>query len=189
MAHAVFISHSANDPRLADAVCGSLERRSVRCWIAPRDIIPGRSWGESIVEAIDGSRAMVVVLTANANRSRHVVKEVERAESKSVPIIPFRAEAVTLNKSLEYFLSAQHWLDAVSRPIEPHLDTLAHTVGLVLAGADSAALASEAHRLPRGPARPSSEVIQEFNELPPDDWGAVPGSKLGTFMRRLFGER
>jgi hypothetical protein len=188
MAHAIFISHSASDPQLADAVCASLERRSVRCWIAPRDIVPGRSWGESIVEAIDASRAMVVVLTANANRSRHVVKEVERAESKGVPIIPFRAEALTLNKSLEYFLSAQHWLDAVSRPIEPHLDVLARTVERLLTGMDSAGLAAEAHR-PRGPARPSADVIQEFNELPPDDWGAVPGSRLGTFMRRLFAER
>jgi hypothetical protein len=189
MTHAVFISHSAKDPRLADAVCGSLERRSVGCWIAPRDIIPGRSWGESIVEAIDGSQAMVVVLTANANRSRHVVKEVERAESKGVPIIPFRAETVTLNKSLEYFLSAQHWLDAVSRPIEPHLDTLARTVERLLAGTDSAGLAAEAQRLPHRPARPASEVIHEFNELPPDDWGAVPGNRLGTFFRRLFAER
>jgi hypothetical protein len=36
MAHDVFISYSTKDKPIADAVCGTLERNGVRCWIAPR---------------------------------------------------------------------------------------------------------------------------------------------------------
>ena len=41
----VFISHSSKDKHVADAICAVLERRGLRCWIAPRDVTPGASWG------------------------------------------------------------------------------------------------------------------------------------------------
>jgi hypothetical protein len=49
-----------------------------------------------------------------------VRREVERAVHKQVSILPFRIENVLPSKSLEYFLSAQHWLDAFPPPREPH---------------------------------------------------------------------
>jgi hypothetical protein len=52
MAHDVFISHSTEDKAVADAVCAILEKNGVRCWIAPRDILPGADWSASIVDGI-----------------------------------------------------------------------------------------------------------------------------------------
>lgn len=54
----VFISHSSKDANRAMAVCKTLERRAVRCWIAPRDIVPGTEWGEAIIDGIDRSRIL-----------------------------------------------------------------------------------------------------------------------------------
>ena len=56
MAHDVFISYSSKDKLIADAACAILESKGIRCWIAPRDILPGADWGESIVDALE-SRA------------------------------------------------------------------------------------------------------------------------------------
>lgn len=39
--HDVFISYASSDKPVADAVCAALEQRGIRCWIAPRDILPG----------------------------------------------------------------------------------------------------------------------------------------------------
>src|SRR5688572_25696121 len=50
--HDVFVSHSAKDKAKADAVCDALEKGGVRCWIAPRDILPGANWATSILKAI-----------------------------------------------------------------------------------------------------------------------------------------
>ena len=61
MSHDVFISHSSADKRAADAACGLLEARGIKCWIAPRDIRPGSDWGESIITAIEQTR--IVLLT------------------------------------------------------------------------------------------------------------------------------
>jgi hypothetical protein len=134
MAHDVFISYSSKDKPVADATCATLEARGIRCWMAPRDIMPGADWGESIIDAINSSRAFVLVFSANANVSVQIKREVERAINKGLPVIPLRIENVLPVKSLEFFLSTPHWLDAFSPPLEKHLNYLADVIGSVLDG-------------------------------------------------------
>lgn len=134
MAHDVFVSYSSKDKPVADAVCATLEQRGTRCWIAPRDILPGRDWGEAIVDAIGAARVMVLVFSKSANASPQVKREVERAVNKGVIIVPFRIEEVQPSKNLEYFLGTPHWLDALTRPLEQHLEYLADTVSRLLSG-------------------------------------------------------
>jgi hypothetical protein len=40
LAHDVYISYSREDKWAADAACATLEAAGIRCWIAPRDILP-----------------------------------------------------------------------------------------------------------------------------------------------------
>ena len=124
----VFVSHSSKDKLVANAACARLEAAGIRCWIAPRDIVAGTSYGESIIEAIRSVKVMVLVLSANANSSGHIPKEVERAVSNGVAILPFRIEDVPPGKSLDYFIGSVHWLDAMTPPLEKHLDELVETV-------------------------------------------------------------
>src|SRR4051794_29519938 len=133
MAHDVFISYSSKDKPAADAVCAMLESRGVRCWIAPRDILPGLDWGEAIIDAIHASRVMVLIFSGNANKSPQIKREVERAVNKDVTVVPLRIENVQMSKSLEYFISTPHWLDALTPPLEKHLQNLADTVAMLLA--------------------------------------------------------
>ena len=135
MAHDVFISYSSKDKPTADATCAILEGKGIRCWIAPRDILPSADWGEAIVDAIGGARVFVLVFSSNANASPQIKREVERAINRGIPVVPFRIENVLPTKSLEYFLSTPHWLDAFSPPLEQHLNYLATVVSSVLQGA------------------------------------------------------
>lgn len=132
MSHDVFISHSSVDKNIADAVCASLENASIRCWIAPRDIRPGDSWGAAIVKGIERSRVMVVVFSANSNESKQVMREVERAVQKDVVVVPFRIDGVEPSADMEYFLSATHWLDAMTPEMDAHLEKLNETVRSIL---------------------------------------------------------
>lgn len=128
MAHDVFISYSRKNKNTADAVCNALESSGIRCWIAPRDILPGKEWGEAIVNAISESKAMVLIFSAASNESQQVLREVERAVNKNVIIIPFRIEDVVPTKSMEYFLYSTHWLDALTPDMSKHIDQLCSTV-------------------------------------------------------------
>lgn len=132
MPHDVFVSYSSDDKPTADAVCATLESTGIRCWIAPRDILPGTDWGAAIVDAINASRAMVLVYSAKANDSPQIKREVERAVHRGITVIPFRIEDVPLSKTLEYFMSMPHWLDALTPPLQHHLDRLAETTRLIL---------------------------------------------------------
>lgn len=132
MAHDVFISHSTQDKPIADALCATLESRGIRCWIAPRDILPGTDWGAAIIDGISESKLMVLVFSSSANKSTQITHEVERAVHKGLPIIPFRVEDIAPSKSLEYFISTPHWLDALTPPLEQHLGRLADTVKLLI---------------------------------------------------------
>jgi predicted RNA-binding Zn-ribbon protein involved in translation (DUF1610 family) len=132
--HDVFISYSAEDKSTADAVRMTLEKKGIRCWIAPRDILPGADWGEAIIDAIERGRLMVLVLSADANKSPQVKREVERAVSKGVSIVPVRIDDGALSKSMEYFLSAQHWFDAFPPPLARHLPGISDVVEKLLSG-------------------------------------------------------
>jgi hypothetical protein len=132
MAHDVFISYAVEDRTVANAVCATLEANRIRCWIAPRDVLPGVSYAEALVDAISESSLMVLVFSSRSNNSPHVMREVERAASKGIPILPFRIEDVAPSKSMEFFLSTPHWLDALTPPLEKHLGHLAGTVEMLL---------------------------------------------------------
>ena len=132
MAHDVFISYSSKDKPVADAVCATLESNGVRCWIAPRDVAPGVAYAESLVNGLSHSRLMVLVFSANSNRSPQVLREVERAVSKGLPILPLRIEDAPMSQEMEYYISSQHWLDALTPPLEEHLSRLCEGVKALL---------------------------------------------------------
>lgn len=153
MAHDVFVSYSSEDKSTADAICATLERDRIRCWIAPRDVLPGVPYAEALIEGIRGSRILILVFSAKSNTSPHVMREVERAVSLGLPVIPLRIEDVLPSKAMEYYLSTPHWLDAMSPPLEAHLDRLARTVRVLLDGPGPRDALS-------GPAKPSGPPPQ-----------------------------
>jgi hypothetical protein len=124
----VFISYSSSDRQVADTLCATLEANRIRCWIAPRDLVPGSDWSESIIAAIVHCRVMVLVLSAGSNESTHVKREVERAAFHRKILIPIRTEPMRPSPSLEYFISLNHWFDASTPPLAPHFARLAATI-------------------------------------------------------------
>src|ERR1700730_18523354 len=116
MSSHVFISHSHDDAGTADLILRALEKRGVKCWIAPRDVTAGGSYAESILNAIETASCFVLIYSNNSNLSPHVVREVERALKFGVNIIPVRFDQSTPSKSLDYLLATVHWL-SISEPV------------------------------------------------------------------------
>ena len=84
----VFISYSSKDKNVADAICHGLETHKLKCWIAPRDVLVGQPFEESIMNAIEHCKVMVMVFTENTNHSPHVENEIRTAWNAGIPIIP-----------------------------------------------------------------------------------------------------
>ena len=130
--HDVFISYSSRDKPIADAVCASFEVKGIRCWVAPRDVLPGTNYPRAIIEAIEASRVMVLIFSSHSNTSPHVVRELTHAVSKGVIIVPFRIENIQPSKDMEYLIGIPHWLDAMTPPLESHITVLGETVVTLL---------------------------------------------------------
>jgi hypothetical protein len=134
MAYDIFISHANEDEKHATAACDALESGGVRCWIAPRDIDPGKNWSAEIIKGIESSRTMLVILSAHANESNHIRREVGQADERHLPLITFRVEDVKPADSLAYYLDSTHWLDAFPRPKEKHPQLVAAVKRLLTVG-------------------------------------------------------
>lgn len=121
----VFISHSAQDKKVAETICAALEHSGIQCWVAPRDVRPGRSFPGEITRAIQQSKVMLMVFSRHSNSSEQVLREIQLAVDCRLPIVRLRIEDIPLSDDLRYYLSAPHWLDALSHPLSKHIPPLA----------------------------------------------------------------
>lgn len=120
-----FVSHASQNKEKAQQIVQSLEERGLSCWVAPRDLRPGEEYGEEIMRGIRDSRCLVLVLSEAANESGMVRREVERAVSLGKPVFPIRIEEVLPSRSLEFFVSSTHWIDAWQDTLNQHIERLA----------------------------------------------------------------
>ena len=127
----VFISYASPDVQAANRVCTALEAAGVSCWIAPRNVMPGDLYADAIVRGLNAARVLVLLLSEKSVASPHVLREVERASAKRRALVTLRLDTAELTSSLEYFLSASHWLDA-SAGLDDALPTLVDSVCYVL---------------------------------------------------------
>ena len=123
-----FISHAADDAATAVALCRHLESRGIRCWIAPRDVTPGRDYAAEILSGIESCSAFVLLLSGHSNESLFVHREVERATSKGKAIFPVRIENVLPDRELELFISSARWIDAWEAPRSDQWERLAQAI-------------------------------------------------------------
>ncbi len=130
--HDVFISYSTKNKNVADAVVANFEQHGIKCWYAPRDILPGEEWVSAIREGLNIATIFVLIYTDESNQSRQVMNEVALAFNAGKTLIPFRLTESLMNNELEYYLTRVHWLDAVTETLEININKLREYVALVL---------------------------------------------------------
>lgn len=129
----VFISYSSANKGIADATCHILEKCGIPCWIAPRNIIPGKTWAGNIVQAIRDCSLMVLIYSEDSNSSSQVANEVDKAFSHGKIIIPFMVDSTPMNDDFDYYLSRKHWLVAYpdyKKMLMPLVEAVATNIGI-----------------------------------------------------------
>ncbi len=75
----VFISYAPKDGEFARSLSTQLAKRGLRVWLADDEIFPGDNVWSRIGEALETSRAMVVLLSPDSVRSENLRREIEFA--------------------------------------------------------------------------------------------------------------
>ncbi len=141
---AAFVSHAQADHAKAEQIVTALEERGFKCWIAPRDVRPGRTYGDEIVRGIAKSRSFILVLSAASNESAFVAREVERAVSKNKPVFTIRIADVQPSPALELFISNTQWIDGFSGGWRAQVERLASLIAVDDQGEPAPASVSQA---------------------------------------------
>jgi hypothetical protein len=132
--HQVFISYSKPDRAISQDLCSYLEAQNIPCWIAPRDVIPGSNFPGSIIDAIDESKVVVLIFSKSSDNSPHVIRELTRAVTRNLLILPFRIEEILPTKNMDYLINISHWFDAFPPPEQQYFGTLTQTIKTHLNG-------------------------------------------------------
>jgi len=150
----LFVCHASEDGAAhARRLVADFETRGVKCWIAPRDIQPGKSWPSAIVAGIEGSRAMLLVLTDRANSSNEIEKEVTLAAHLHKIIFPVRMANIPLSGTLLYQIQSKQWRDLFDDR-EAAIEEIANQVKFMRAGSDA---------IDSGPPLPPRNALGPFN--------------------------
>jgi len=128
MSHDIFISYSKGEKKSASALCHHLEQEGVRCWIAPRDVEPGADWTDSISEAIENSKALLVIFSDESAASRHVKSEVRSAFDHGKILVPVRVSDIQPTGGFDHLLGTSHWVDAFPKPLSKYFFTVSKTL-------------------------------------------------------------
>ena len=75
------------------------------CWIAPRDVHAGKPFDDEIAEAIEASRAMLLIFSDHCNENDYIRREITVAGESHKVIIPFRIEDAEPRRGLPHPLS------------------------------------------------------------------------------------
>jgi len=108
----IFVSHVREDREEALSIVDVLEKRGLNCWIAPRDVHPGKPFDDEIANAIENCLAMLLIFSTNCNDRDYIRREITFAGDAKKLIIPFRIEDVRPQGALRLRLSDLHWIDA-----------------------------------------------------------------------------
>lgn len=113
----VFVSYTTPDKGHAYDLVEYLEKGGISCFIAPRDIDPGKPYAKNIMSAIENCEFAVLICSDAVNKSEHVLNEVDVIVEKNKHLIPFFLEEFEMSDDFRYYTGRKQRI--LAYPDEP----------------------------------------------------------------------
>lgn len=84
----VFISHASDDKKIAEEFTTMFTKKNIKSFDANLDILSGENWEEKLLEEINKSDELLLILSPNSIKSNWVMIEVGAAWTLGKPITP-----------------------------------------------------------------------------------------------------
>ena len=183
----VFISYTTPDFDATKAIVDYLEGHGVDCFLAPRDVTPGRPYASSLMEAIDNARVIVLVCSAAINASEHVLNEVEMIVQKKKPLVPFFIEDFTMGDEYCYYLSRTQRIVAYPDPVPSYYGKLLTAVAPYLPAKAAPAPQAEEKATPANTTTVFEYIASRGVMINPEDHQRNISFRTDTFISMLGG--
>ena len=96
----VFLSYSESDREYAGLLSSELSKRGYKVWDSRDELFPGDNWALKIGEALQKSKAMVVLISPDSMKSEWVRSEIQYAigdqsyEKRMFPVVVKRTSGI-----------------------------------------------------------------------------------------------
>ncbi|MFI5263299.1 MAG: TPR end-of-group domain-containing protein [Candidatus Kapaibacterium sp.] len=105
----VFVSYSREDKERVLSLASELRNAGVSLWIDEGNIDGATMWGEEIVNALEGAKVLLLMVSEKSVISHNVIKEVVLASERKEHILPIHLEPTRIPPGLKYPLAGiQH---------------------------------------------------------------------------------
>ncbi len=109
MSAEVFVSYARSDRERVLELVERMRSAGVGVWVDEGGIHGASLWGQEIVDAIDASKVMILMISDSSITSDNVVKELSIASEDKKPILPVYLHRSEIPKSMRYQLAGiQH---------------------------------------------------------------------------------
>ena len=106
----IFISHSSKDCDLTERMYQYLSNLGHTLWVDTHNIEPGIPYARVIMNGVNHSNIMVVIITEQSLLSENVLNEIDQAHRLQMRIIPYLSGKIQLNDEFMYYLSRKQWI-------------------------------------------------------------------------------
>jgi len=109
MSAEVFVSYARTDRERVMELVERMRSTGIGVWVDEGGIHGASLWGQEIVDAIDASKVMILMISDSSITSDNVVKELSIASEDKKPILPVYLHRSEIPKSMRYQLAGiQH---------------------------------------------------------------------------------
>lgn len=105
----VFVSYSRKDEVFVERAKAKLEELDLEVWLDLEAIAPSSKWREEIQYGIEGSEALIVVVSPDSMTSAEVRNEIDRAEQLGKRIVPVEFRQYP-PESAHHAISSRNWI-------------------------------------------------------------------------------
>ena len=114
----VLISYAREDRDPAITLCNQLQAEGVQARIVSRVTRLDEGFAAEIAGMISMAKVLIVVMSADSNRSGQVIREVELATTNGLEILIAKLDDTKPTGSLGYFLSDKRWFSMKNKEVE-----------------------------------------------------------------------
>ncbi len=124
----IFISHASGNSDIAYKLVDFLESNSIECFVAPRDVDPGKPYASNLMHAIEECDITILIASSEMNESVHVLNEVDVVVAKKKIMIPLFIEEFEMSDDYRYYLGRTHRIIAYPDRVETYFSKILDTI-------------------------------------------------------------
>ena len=160
----VFVSYSREDKDRVLGLVSQLRASGVSVWIDQGGIDGATQWGEVIVNALDGAKVLLLMVSEAAVRSHNVLKEVVLVSERKGTILPILLEPTTIPPRLKYPLAGIQQIELFQGEPRQQLESIVRSLQKLGVNVAPKPAASDEKSLARADAA-VSDIAADSNVL------------------------